>query len=232
MSYRSIARLVFGILLTMALVSCASKTGNTQGGANQDQNTAQGQRALIQTNKGDITIELFNSTPKHRDNFIKLVKEHYYDGLLFHRVMDQFMIQGGDPSSKNAAPGTPLGAGGPPYQIDAELGAPHIYGAVAAARTPNPQKKSSGSQFYIVTGVKQSEAQLQQIEQMKNVKYNEFQRKVYIEQGGYPGLDMDYTVFGKVISGMDVVEAIDMVQTDERNRPLEDIVIQTIKLID
>ena len=230
MSYRSLACLVAGLFMAISLGSCTQKEGKDQ--SNASQNQGKQQRALIQTNKGDITIELYNSTPKHRDNFIKLVKEHYYDGLLFHRVMDQFMIQGGDPDSRNAAPGQPLGVGGPPYQIDAEVGSPHIYGAVAAARTPNPEKKSSGSQFYIVTGVKQSESQLQQIEQMKNVKYNEVQRKIYLEQGGYPGLDMDYTVFGKVISGMEVVEAIDQVQTDERNRPLENIVITTIKLID
>ena len=232
MSYRSVAYLCVSFFLSIALVSCAQKEAKTQSNPSQPSGQGETQKALIETNKGNITIELYNTTPKHRDNFIKLVNEHYYDGLLFHRVMDNFMIQGGDPASKNAAPGQPLGAGGPPYQIDPELGSPHIYGAVAAARTPNPEKKSSGSQFYIVTGVKQSEEQLQQIEQMKNVKYNDVQRKIYIEQGGYPGLDMDYTVFGKVISGMEVVETIDAVQTDERNRPLENIVITTIKLID
>jgi peptidyl-prolyl cis-trans isomerase B (cyclophilin B) len=188
------------------------------------------QKAVISTSFGDITIVLYNSTPKHRDNFIKLVNEGFYNDLLFHRVMPQFMIQGGDPQSKTAAAGQPLGMGGPGYEIPAEIGSPHIRGALAAARTPNPEKKSSGSQFYIVTGTAVNEGMLQQIELAKNIKYNDVQRKIYLEQGGYPALDMEYTVFGEVISGMEVADQISKVITDERNRPLEDVKM-TIKLV-
>lgn len=187
-------------------------------------------QAVISTEFGDITILLYNSTPKHRDNFIKLVKEGFYDDLLFHRVIDQFMIQGGDPASKTAAAGVPLGSGGPGYEIEAEIGAPHLRGALAAARTPNPEKKSSGSQFYIVTGRPVSERELDQIQISKKITYNEAQRKLYIEEGGYPSLDMEYTVFGEVLSGMDVVDKISKVEKDQRDRPLNDVRMK-IKMI-
>jgi peptidyl-prolyl cis-trans isomerase B (cyclophilin B) len=180
-------------------------------------------KALISTDYGDITILLYNSTPKHRDNFIKLAQEGFYDDLLFHRVIDQFMIQGGDPDSKNSPAGTRLGTGGPGYEIDPEIGAPHLYGAVAAARTPNPAKRSSGSQFYIVTGTKQTPTELDYYQQKKHITYNEEQRKIYEEKGGYPSLDMEYTVFGEVLSGMDVVEKIAKVQKDPNDRPLTDV---------
>ncbi len=187
-------------------------------------------KAVISTDYGDITILLYNSTPKHRDNFIKLVRSGYYDGLLFHRVIDGFMIQGGDPESRQAAPGAPLGMGGPGYEIDAEIGAPHLRGAIAAARTPNPEKKSSGSQFYIVTGTKVTEEDLHYVELTKKIKYNEVQRKLYLEEGGYPSLDTDYTVFGEVVSGIEVADKIARLNKDERNRPLQDVKM-TIKLI-
>ncbi len=185
---------------------------------------------MISTDYGDMTVVLYNSTPKHRDNFVKLVKEGFYDDLLFHRVINQFMIQGGDPASKNAESGVPLGTGGPPYQIDAEIGSPHIRGALAAARTPNPEKKSSGSQFYIVTGKPVSAQELDQVEKMKKIKYNDVQRKLYIEQGGYPSLDMEYTVFGEVISGMEVADKIAALDKDARDRPMQDVKMK-IKLI-
>lgn len=187
-------------------------------------------KALISTQFGDVTIELYNATPKHRDNFVKLVREGFYNDLLFHRVIDQFMIQGGDPSSRNAAAGVPLGSGGPGYEIDPEIGAPHLRGVVAAARLPNPQKRSSGSQFYIVVGEKVTEDDLQRWEIQKKIKYNDVQRKLYLEQGGYPSLDMDYTVFGEVVSGMDVVDKIAKLPKDDRNRPLEDVRM-TIKIL-
>ena len=180
-------------------------------------------KALISTEYGDITIRLFNSTPKHRDNFVKLVKEGYYDDLLFHRVMDQFMIQGGDPDSKNAPAGTRLGIGGPGYEIDAEVGAPHLYGAVSAARTVNEAKRSSGSQFFIVTGRPQNDAELKIYEDRKKIKYDEIQRNIYKTKGGYPSLDLEYSVFGEVISGMDVVEKIAKLETDANDRPVKDV---------
>lgn len=185
--------------------------------------------AVISTQYGDITILLYNSTPKHRDNFIKLATSGFYDSLMFHRVIQNFMIQGGDPNSKKAVPGERIGSGGPGYEIDAEIGAPHIRGAVAGARTPNRLKKSSGSQFYIVTGKKLTEEDLNEMEASKNIKYNDAQRELYLKEGGYPYLDMEYTVFGEVISGMDVVDKISRVQKDENDRPYDDIRM-TIKM--
>lgn len=187
-------------------------------------------KALISTDYGDITVMLYNSTPKHRDNFIKLAKEGYYDSLLFHRVIDGFMIQGGDPTSRTTSPGTILGEGNPGYEIDPEIGAPHLKGALAAARTPNAGKRSSGSQFYIITGKPQNKAELEFYETSKKIKYNESQRKIYEQEGGYPGLDMEYTVFGEVISGMEVVDKIDVLEKDNNNRPVKDVRMK-IKMI-
>ncbi len=187
--------------------------------------------AVISTEYGDITVKLLNTTPKHRDNFIKLVKSGFYDGTLFHRVIQHFMIQGGDPDSKNADPGVALGTGGTGYMVDAEIGAPHFRGALAAARTNNPEKKSSGCQFYIVTGVKQTEKDLEDYEQVKHIHYNDAQREIYIKEGGVPRLDMEYTVFGQVISGMEVVDKISDVNTGQNDRPLSDVKM-TIKMID
>lgn len=189
----------------------------------------------ITTDYGVMVAELYDATPQHRDNFMKLVEEGFYDGLLFHRVIDGFMIQGGDPGSKNAAPGIPLGSGGPGYQVPAEFvdSLVHIRGAIAAARTgdnANPEKKSSGSQFYIVDGTPVEENMLDNIESRKGFKYTEAQRKAYLESGGTPFLDRDYTVFGRVISGLEVIDAIATVPKDTRDRPKEDVKM-TIKLI-
>ncbi len=179
--------------------------------------------AEISTDFGTIEVILYNSTPNHRDNFIKLANEGFYDDLLFHRVVNGFMIQGGDPDSKNAAPGQSLGRGGPGYKIDAEIGAPHLRGALAAARDGNPLKQSSGSQFYIVQGRPVKEEALDQMEAQKNIKYSPEQRQVYKEEGGSPFLDGEYTVFGEVISGMEVVDQIAGMNTDPNNRPNEDV---------
>lgn len=193
------------------------------------------QKALIETNYGNITVELFDETPIHRDNFIKLVDSaQYYDGALFHRVMPNFMIQGGDPNSIGADISQRLGGGGPGYTLAAEIGAPHLRGALAAARTQNPQKRSSGSQFYIVTGQVQSASTLDRYEQQKGIKYSEAQRQLYMTEGGTPQLDMDYTVYGQVLSGMEVVDQISRVTTRNPNsedRPVEDVIIKQITLI-
>ena len=191
-------------------------------------------RALIETSMGNMTLELYDSTPKHRDNFVKLAEEGFYDGTLFHRVIPGFMIQGGDPMSKDAAPGMPLGGGGPGYLIDAEIGAPHLAGAVAAARTGdagNPDRQSSGSQFYIVTGQQQSAATLDQYERIKGIKYSEAQRQAYVEQGGRPDLDQDYTVFGQLVEGLEVAKQIERVSTASQNRPQQDVVIERITIL-
>lgn len=193
--------------------------------------TEEPNRVLIETNYGDVKLRLFNETPGHRDNFVKLVKEGYYDGTLFHRVIPTFMIQGGDPQSIGAAPGTPLGGGGPGYTIPHEIGAPHIRGALAAARTNNPEKASSGSQFYIVTGQKQSAASLDQFQTMKGIAYTPEQRDAYQTLGGRPDLDMEYTVFGEVVEGMDVVDKIANVAKDSQNRPTEDVVMTKVTMV-
>lgn len=178
---------------------------------------------IIETEFGDMEMMLYNSTPIHRDNFIKLVEEHFYDSLLFHRVIPGFMIQGGDPDSKNADPGAMLGMGGPGYQLDAEIGAPHIRGTIAAARTQNPQKRSSGSQFYIVQGQRVTDAALDGMEHQKGIKYNETQRRLYKEQGGTPMLDGDYTVFGEVVKGLEIIDEIAGADRDGNDRPIKDI---------
>ncbi len=205
--------IIAGLLL--ALTAC-QKSGGTY--------------ALIETDYGNIKVLLYDSTPKHRDNFIKLAKEGYYDGLLFHRVIKNFMIQGGDPDSRDAAPGQPLGGGGPGYMLDAEIGAPHLKGALAAARTQNPLKQSSGSQFYLVQGQPVPAAYLDQVEQKQNIKYSAAQRKMYEEIGGTPFLDNDYTVFGEIVEGLDVLDKIADVQTTDE-RPIEDVKMK-VRILD
>lgn len=179
--------------------------------------------ATIETDYGTMKVKLYNSTPLHRDNFIKLANAKYYDDLLFHRVINGFMIQGGDPESKDAPPEKKLGGGGPGYKVPAEIGALHIKGALAAARTQNPKKESSGCQFYVVQGKPIPEAQLSGIEQSKKVKYTQAQRDLYRTLGGTPQLDNDYTVFGEVVEGMDVIDKIAGVQTQPGDRPVEDV---------
>lgn len=182
----------------------------------------------IETKYGKIVIKLYNETPQHRDNFIKLVKEGFFNDLLFHRVMQNFMIQGGDPDSRGAAAGKRLGMGGPGYTVPAEFDSSLIHkkGALAAARQPdqvNPKKESSGSQFYIVQGRKFSENELKGITAQTGMKYTPEQIEVYENIGGYPPLDMQYTVFGEVVEGLDIVDSIAAVKVDPYNRPVEDV---------
>jgi len=179
----------------------------------------------IETEHGSMLVELFSSTPKHRDNFLKLAEEGFYDSLLFHRVIKGFMIQGGDPQSRNAAPGQMLGIGGPGYQIPAEFvdSLIHLKGAVAAARTNNPLKESSGSQFYIVQGAPVDEALLNQIETARKFRYTPEQRAAYLKYGGTPHLDREYTVFGRVIEGIEVIDKIAAVETGPADRPKRDV---------
>jgi cyclophilin family peptidyl-prolyl cis-trans isomerase len=182
----------------------------------------------ISTNYGKMLIHLYDETPLHRDNFLKLTEEGYYDDLIFHRVIDGFMIQGGDPSSRDALPGSVLGSGGPGYQVDAEFDESliHVKGALAAARTggpSNPEKKSSGSQFYIVQGGSVDGNALDMIEARGGMNYSPEQREMYAKDGGTPQLDMEYTVFGRIVEGMDVIDKIAACRTDGRDRPTEDI---------
>lgn len=189
------------------------------------------------TSKGTMVIRLSDSTPLHRDNFIKLVNRHFYDGTLFHRVMSQFMIQAGDPKSKTAKAGEALGQGNPGYTVPAEIraGMFHKKGALAAARTPdeiNPTKESNGSQFFIVQGRVYDDADLNQVEaRMNGYKYPEAHREVYKTIGGSPSLDTKYTVFGEVIKGLDVIDSIAAVPVGDRNRPVQDVRIIKATLI-
>ncbi len=192
---------------------------------------------IIRTDKGDINIVLYNETPEHRDNFIKLAGEGYYDGILFHRVINGFMVQAGDPHSRDAVPGEPLGSGGPGYTVPAEIteGLFHQKGAIAAARqgdNVNPERRSSGSQFYIVQGRVWTGEELDQMEQGMDTPFSAEQREKYTTVGGTPHLDGAYTVFGQVVSGLDVVDSIASAQTDGRDRPLEDISIISIEIVD
>lgn len=181
----------------------------------------------IKTNKGECIIMLYNQTPKHRDNFLKLTKDGFYNGTLFHRVIQKFMIQGGDPNSKSAKPGQALGSGDLGYRVQAEFRDSlfHKKGVLAAARDNNPEKASSASQFYIVQGKKWTDESLDEIrmERMENRVIPESQRKVYKEIGGTPHLDQAYTVYGEVIMGIEMVDAIAAVKKLESDRPEEDI---------
>ena len=182
-----------------------------------------------------MTLVLYNETPRHRDNFIKLVKSGFYDGTLFHRVIAGFMIQGGDPDSKTAKKGQMLGNGGPGYTVPAEFNKKftHKRGALSAARMgdgSNPQKASSGSQFYIVQGKKYDRKNLESMGNRSGANYTDDQIKVYEMEGGTPQLDMNYTVFGEVISGFDVIDKIAAVAKGRADRPKEDVKM-TMKIV-
>ncbi len=184
-----------------------------------------GTRVKVTTDSGVMIIRLYDKTPLHRDNFIKLANEHFFDSLLFHRVIQGFMIQGGDPQSKLAQPGQMLGMGDVGYTIPAEFDTSlfHKKGALAAARTPNPAKASSGCQFYIVQGRQVSDGELAGLEMQKGIKYSAKQKNIYKTIGGTAMLDMDYTVFGEVEKGMEVIDKIASVVKGPNDRPLGDV---------
>ena len=213
------------------------------------------QHVLMQTSYGDVELKLYDETPLHKANFLKLVSEGFYDGVLFHRVIANFMIQGGDPMSKTAQPSDMLGNGDVGYTIPAEFCTPAIYhkkGVLAAARqgdAVNPKKESSGCQFYIVVGKVFTDDELDNLERGKKMKlsvdsalvqsghfesYYKFtpeQREAYKTVGGTPHLDGEYTVFGEVVKGLDIIEKISVVQTGRMNRPIEDVKILKISII-
>lgn len=219
--------LLFVIAATM-LVSCSSKKEYI---------------VRMHTTAGVIDMKLYDETPKHRDNFVKLVGECYFDSLLFHRVIPDFMIQAGDPESKNAPAGKLLGEGGPGYSIDAEF-MPEKYfhkrGALAAAREGddvNPEKASAGSQFYIVWGNVYTTEQLKMLQERykkatgREINITPERELVYTTVGGTPHLDGEYTVFGEVVNGLEVVDAIQRVRRDRNDRPLKDVRIMKAELI-
>ena len=182
-------------------------------------------KVKIETDFGNMIAELYNSTPFHRDNFIRLANDKFYDGLLFHRIMDGFMVQGGDPDSRDAPPGQVLGMGGPGYLLKPEIGELHYTGTLAAARMPdnvNPNRESSGSQFYIVEGRRWSTIELANIGSQIGITYTPEQKQIYTQRGGYPPLDKQYTVFGQVIEGLNIIDSLSRVEVDGADRPLKD----------
>lgn len=223
-------KLHLSTLLLVAIILLGSSCSTLK------QHHLRNRQVIIQTTEGDITLRLHNETPLHRDNFIKLVKARFYDGLLFHRVIEEFMIQGGDPNSRSAAPDALLGDGDVGYSIPAEFRTPgiyHKYGSLAAAREGddvNPQKASSGCQFYIVVGKKFTAEELDRLEERRRVPFSAEARQDYMTVGGTPHLDGNYTVFGEVVKGMDVVEKISKTETNEDDRPRKAIRIKRMKL--
>lgn len=235
---RIIAFVCFALLATVACKPGRKEPAKTQPAAQQPaapapepvqqpQDTMPEQRVKVITSYGDMVFKLYNGTPLHRDNFIKLVKSGFYNSLLFHRVIPLFMLQGGDPVSKNAKAGQMLGEGGPGYTIKAEFSPryTHKRGALAAARMGmnNPEKQSSGSQFYIVQGEAVAADYLQRMAAEKKISYTADQVREYINGGGAPQLDMDYTVFGEIVSGFEVIDKIAQVQRDGNDRPVKDV---------
>ena len=225
---KKISFLVIFLAMTLAITA--------QVATNQKVNKSKGTMIEMTTSQGKITIRLYDETPLHRDNFLKLVKNHTYDGLLFHRVIKNFMVQAGDPKSRDAKPGQPLGDGTLGYTVPAEFRPELIHkrGALCAARqgdNVNPKKESSASQFYIVQGQVWDDKTLDMMEQRFGKKFTEEQRKVYTTVGGTPHLDGDYTVFGEVVEGMEVVNKIAAVQCDRMDRPVEDVKIISVKVL-
>src|ERR1700761_3256935 len=191
------------------------------------------QYVRIKTTYGECIIRLYNETPQHRDNFIKLAKKGFYNGTLFHRVIQDFMIQGGDPDSKNAKQGVQLGNGDVGYTIPAEFRDSlfHKRGVLAAARDDNPAKASSGCQFYIVEGRRLTDEEIDKQEKRAGRKIPEWQRAWYRSVGGTPHLDGSYTVYGEVVAGIDMVDLIAALKRDTNDRPLTDVpmTVQVLK---
>lgn len=196
--------------------------------------SAQTTKLVIETDSGNIVMALYDYTPLHRDNMIKLVKQKFFDSTLFHRVIPNFVIQGGDPDSKHAQPGQMLGNGELGYRVPAEINdsAYHCRGAVGMARDNNPEKASSACQFYIVTGKKYTDEELNIISQKTGRTFTPQQREVYKTQGGTPFLDGNYTVYGIVLEGMDVVDKISAMPRGQADRPVTDIAMRHVYLLD
>ena len=210
-----------------------TETASTPAAAPVD---AKNYTVTISTEYGDMKFKLYDETPKHRDNFIKNVQDGFYNGTLFHRVIKDFMIQGGDPLSKNAAPKTPLGMGSisnPPQRIPYEFKPQYIHkkGALAAARDGNPEKASSDCQFYIVHGKKMTDAEIDGIQMQNAMRYTPEQREILKTLGGTPFLDNGYTVFGEITEGLDVLDKIASVEKEAQygDRPVKDVKM-TIKM--
>jgi peptidyl-prolyl cis-trans isomerase B (cyclophilin B) len=219
-------KLLLALLLTVFTISAVFAGG------------PKNQYVRVKSSYGECIIRLYNETPKHRDNFIKLVKKGFYNGTLFHRVIQNFMIQGGDPDSKDttkAKPGAELGNGDVGYTVPAEFRDSlfHKRGVLAAARDDNPAKASSGCQFYIVEGKRFTDSKMDSLEKTKRMnghKIPAWQREYYKSVGGAPHLDQNYTVYGEVVIGIDMIDRIAAVKTDGNDRPLKDVPM-TVELL-
>lgn len=231
MAIMKYVRMNFGLRLLLVVLAAVMCLGTRAGGKRKREHRSV---VRLETSAGAVRIALSDLTPMHRDNFLRLSEEGFYDGLLFHRVIKGFMVQTGDPDSRGASAGRLLGEGGPGYTLPAEIVFPELYhvrGSVAAAREAddvNPEWRSSGSQFYIVWGERMRPAPLQRAMSHlaeKGIELDRFMINDYQMRGGTPHLDGTYTVFGQVIEGLDVVEAIQAVATDANDRPLEDVTI-------
>ena len=212
--------ITFFAIILISLFGCKS-----QRAVSQSQPIEKVYYVQIETDYGNMLVKLYNETPLHRDNFLKLVGKGVYDGLLFHRVINHFMIQGGDPDSKTAKPGQFLGEGTLDYRIPAEFvpGLFHKKGVLAAARDDNPEKASSACQFYLVQGQVWDDENLKKLTERFNLTLTPEQIEVYKTLGGSPHLDGSYTVFGEVVEGVDVLDKIAAVPTDRSARPKEDV---------
>ncbi len=231
-------KMLLFLLMGIFMVSCSDKVQNTASVTPTEKKEIKQENTMIviSTDLGEMKAILYNETPLHKENFIKLAKEGYFDGSLFHRVIEGFMIQGGDPNSKNAKPGQMLGNGGPNYTIPAEFkqGLVHKKGALAAARQAdqvNPRKESSGSQFYISQGKVYTAAELANLARRMGKSFNQTQIEAYTTVGGVPFLDYEYTVFGQVVEGLEVIDKIAAVKKDRNDRPLQDIKM-TIRVVE
>ena len=191
-------------------------------------------KVAIETDSGKIVMELYDNTPQHRDNMVKLVKQGFYDSTLFHRVIPTFVIQGGDPDSKKAQPGQMLGGGDLGYRVPAEINDSNFHqrGALAAARDNNPEKASSASQFYIVTGRVYTDQELDMLSQRTGRSFTPAQREVYKTVGGTPSLDGNYTVYGVVLEGMEVVDKIVNTDRNQADRPNTDIAMRKVYMVE
>lgn len=224
------------ILLSLLVISCTAFSQNVK--TVKVKKTDLKRDVEMVTDKGTLILRLSDSTPLHRDNFIRLTKSGFFDGITFHRVIKNFMIQAGDPNTKHPDSAASVGSGGPGYTIPAEIipGMFHHKGALAAARMGdqvNPQRESSGSQFYIVQGKVFTPAGLDSLQngRLRGYIIPEEHRKVYTTIGGAPHLDNQYTVFGRLIEGYDVLDAIAEVKTNQRDRPQEDVRIIKARMI-
>lgn len=225
-------KIVVSILLSLAI--CLGMRAQTVGADSVSART----RVCFETTHGTFVIALYDDTPLHRDNMLRLVNEHFYDSLLFHRTVADFVVQAGDPDSRHAQPGKKLGDGGPDYEIAAEIKYPrraHFRGAVGAAREDdlkNPERRSCASQFYVVWGKRFGKGMMARARQIvaertdSAVIIPEIYDSLYWERCGTPTLDGQYTVFGEVVSGLEVIEEMQFAETDANQRPLKDIRIK------